>query len=96
MRIRFRAVVLTTAVLAGMASSGGTVLAASSTPAHTSSVTVPAGNPCCGWDRRGHRDRDSSEWRGRDWDHRGNGWSWDSQCDWAWHHDRDWWHTHCS
>jgi hypothetical protein len=87
---------LGTALIAGTVSTGGTALAASTTPAsHANPSTVTAAS-CC-FDHRGHHGNgDRHDWNGRGWDHRGWRWGWENQCDWAWHHDRDWWRSHCS
>jgi hypothetical protein len=92
-RIRHTVAALGAALIAGTVSTGGSALAASTTHANPSTATVAA---CC-FDHRGHQgSNDHHDWNGRGWDHRGWRWGWENQCDWAWHHDRGWWSSHCS
>jgi hypothetical protein len=99
MRARYRCAVLAAAVLAGVVSAGGSALAAAPTAHGGAAVTAVAprsGPPPHRWDHRPDRHgRDHGGWRGRGWDHRGYGWDWERQCEWAWRHDRLWWIQHC-
>jgi hypothetical protein len=97
MRTRYRLAALGASLVMGVLSAGGTAMAAAATPGNHSVAAAPQFRPHQ-WDHRWdrHNDRDQRDWRGRDWDHRGWGWDWEQQCDWAWHHDRDWWYANCS